>query len=1059
MSDESANVLRHQRPVLMIGLGGTGKQVLLNLRRQFFDHYGTPTLPHIGHIWIDTDQSNMTLDGEDMNFLLKEVDFDATERVNTELHPADLQNYYEHKTNHPHIFSWFDTSLEKHGRIESGAGGIRCFGRLAFFHHYQDIMGRIRDKYSDIRNAAHHATLLETHGIHVDASKVDTWLIFSIAGGTGSGMFLDMAFALKENDPNTRLRSMILLPSVFSADFQHRIFGNAYAALMELEHYNFAKGDGTAAASAHRFPVAWTREQYSAGQYQTGPVFDIAYVIGNRPSGTGGTLALKDKNSLCEMLAEALFIDHGGATQALAAEWASKRSNFADSLAGTIRHEYGAQTGGRKFAEEYCCRYGSLGLSKLHIPVQRIASLVRHKLAMDLVEHWLRARDLPPNFDDLIVREYLPRLQLGERGKDGNFYRELRGGGSGPSTEESLHEVFARERHQFVQNAAQPNIGERIQAWLKDAVLIGLLDNTNPDRSRWGSLTRLVVSQHSEDLYAKVAAELDAVTRELLAAPTQRIPIARELLRRVSALLDKQRVEFDALVERARQAAVRNTREMSDRLAWLADCPGLRTRRAIVGVALEFAEDRAAFELRAQICLAAAKVSERLVDLIGRGTLTRDAKGQEILVETGLLKQLGDLEKSLERDVRATLNGRVDGLRSIQTSAINQNLYEEHDFLDFYVTADGRRIDETALIDLDRRFFEDADPGRPKSLWELRQALQTEGARPTIDALLSFSRSMTRHLEDKTVDVLERLSRQTPAGTPLYGATLQRLIDYGQPWLAPPTHFTDETSAKSNVVTQIMVAVSRRTAEQVRSDFTESLRQKWHQPLAHVDSTPDRVYVSSERVAFPLMAIPDLDRYRNASYYPHLQRGIAVHTDANFEKFQDLLLKRQEEVEVYLQALETLAKGIVSGVVAGVVRAGAGGKSRLPEYSFRDRGSLFHDDIPLGGFSLAVRKLCTPDGTVLAEAIRTATTVRLRNLDDTELGRWIYLLHHAARYNPIGHPGLSAVFAALAEEEQHKNPGLVQQVRLASETVALWSAENPPGSGFRCLPALDGVLV
>ena len=67
-----AATLRPHRPVLLIGMGGTGKQVLLNLRRMFHDHYNVPTLPHIGHIWIDTDASSSTLDGQDIesNFLL-----------------------------------------------------------------------------------------------------------------------------------------------------------------------------------------------------------------------------------------------------------------------------------------------------------------------------------------------------------------------------------------------------------------------------------------------------------------------------------------------------------------------------------------------------------------------------------------------------------------------------------------------------------------------------------------------------------------------------------------------------------------------------------------------------------------------------------------------------------------------------------------------------------------------------------------------------------------------------------------------------------------------------
>lgn len=1062
MADESVNSLRQQRPVLLIGVGGTGKQVLLNLRRMFFDQYGKATLPHIGHIWIDTDPSNLTLDGEDMNFLLKEVDFDATERVNTELRPADLQNYYEHKSDHPHIFSWFDPSLEKHGRIESGAGAIRCFGKLAFFHYYKEIMSRVREKYAQIRDAAHHATLMTDYGIQVDASKVETWLIFSVAGGTGSGMFLDLAFALKEADPNARLQAMILLPSVFSSDFQHRIFGNSYAALMELEHYNLAKTTG----GAHRFPVAWTREQYESNQHLTGPVFDTAYLVGNKPRGSGGTLALKDKNSLCEMLAEALFIDHGGAMQPLAAEWKSKRSNFDDYLTSIVKYQYTSGASGsangegdRSFTEEFSCRYSSLGLSKLHIPVQRIATLVRHQLAIDLIQHWLYSKEIPNNFDDLVTRQYLPRLRLAERGRDGHFYRELVGVGQGQTVEESLRQTFQAGRAGFLQGAAQPDIGERLQTWLNEQILVRQLDIANPDPSRWGLLSRLVSQQHNELLFAKVSGELDGMVREILSSHAQRIPFAREVLRRVAVLLDEQRRDFEGLAERARTRAAGAMRDIAERLGWLADCNGQRTRRTIIAVVLDFAEERAVFELRAQVCAAGAKISERLADLIGRGTLTRDAKGQELLVETGLLKQLADLERQLDRDLRAAIAVRIDGLRRLQPSAIYQNLYEEHDFQDFYEMPDGRRIDAGALVDLDRRFFEDAEPGRPRSLWDMRQALQTEGNRRMIEELLGFTRAVTRHLEDRTVDVVERLSRQTPPDSPQYMATAQRLLDYGQPWLDNAAHFINDTVSMRNVQEHIVVALSKNTSTQIRNDFQLTLRKKWKDPLANADSTPDRVYVSSQRAAFPLMAIPDLDRYRNASYFPHLQRGFALHTDVNFEKFQDLLLKRQEEVDSYLTALETLGAGILAGVVIGRMRSAPGSRHGVTEFFFADKRGFFNETLPLGVFSLAVRKLCSADGSEQGNAIRAATAERLGDLSDEELGYWIFLLYYSARNNPVGHAGFAAVLNAMAREQERANPGIESYIKRAGETLIHWSEENPQGSGFRCLPLPKSVLV
>lgn len=44
------------RPTLFLGLGGTGKEVLLRLRRKFYERWGVTGLPCTSYLWMDTDQ-------------------------------------------------------------------------------------------------------------------------------------------------------------------------------------------------------------------------------------------------------------------------------------------------------------------------------------------------------------------------------------------------------------------------------------------------------------------------------------------------------------------------------------------------------------------------------------------------------------------------------------------------------------------------------------------------------------------------------------------------------------------------------------------------------------------------------------------------------------------------------------------------------------------------------------------------------------------------------------------------------------------------------------------
>jgi hypothetical protein len=42
------------RPTVFIGLGGTGKEVLLSLRRKVYEKFCKPSLPCASFLWVDT---------------------------------------------------------------------------------------------------------------------------------------------------------------------------------------------------------------------------------------------------------------------------------------------------------------------------------------------------------------------------------------------------------------------------------------------------------------------------------------------------------------------------------------------------------------------------------------------------------------------------------------------------------------------------------------------------------------------------------------------------------------------------------------------------------------------------------------------------------------------------------------------------------------------------------------------------------------------------------------------------------------------------------------------
>jgi hypothetical protein len=70
-------------PTILIGLGGTGKEVLLRLRRQFVEKYGSLNdFPIISYLYIDTDNAPSEESGlaRERDFLINEIDFLPSEK-------------------------------------------------------------------------------------------------------------------------------------------------------------------------------------------------------------------------------------------------------------------------------------------------------------------------------------------------------------------------------------------------------------------------------------------------------------------------------------------------------------------------------------------------------------------------------------------------------------------------------------------------------------------------------------------------------------------------------------------------------------------------------------------------------------------------------------------------------------------------------------------------------------------------------------------------------------------------------------------------------------------
>lgn len=232
-------------PSLVIGLGGTGKRALTHLKRRIFDTYGTADLPWIRLLSIDTDSAGVNnppvISQRTGEFIslgtseLRVIDQSDTPQVISNLEAPENR----------HILDWYpDPDLKvDFPKAARGSGQVRMFGRIGLYKGEN-----LHTTYRWLQQAAHEvsdpAAWEDYQDFKVDSTLQFVYIICSICGGTGSGMFLDVAYMLRKIvgvDPSTRrFIGMFVLPEVYEpvVENQHikRIYANAYASLRELDY-------------------------------------------------------------------------------------------------------------------------------------------------------------------------------------------------------------------------------------------------------------------------------------------------------------------------------------------------------------------------------------------------------------------------------------------------------------------------------------------------------------------------------------------------------------------------------------------------------------------------------------------------------------------------------------------------------------------------------------------------------------------------------------------------------------------------------------------------------
>lgn len=371
---------------ICLGLGGTGRDILMQIRRLIVERYGKLSeLPVVSFVHIDTDKNASqttglktgdTYHGENILFKPAEI-VTATmnkQEIDDLSKGLERRNPHERISPYDHIGTWFPKQILKDVKsIENGAGAIRPVGRLAFFHNYS----KIHQAIDTADNATvGHAQRLLSKNIVVDPG-MNIIIVGSLCGGTGSGTFIDMAYSLREKygyERDSEITGyLIIAPELYGNT--PSVKANTYAALKELNYYT-AQGTNF---SANYDPV----NLFSVSENR--PPFDFVYLVGNRTN-SGHKIVRKEK--LSQIIAHKIFAD------------------FAEEISINIK---GHRDNVKKYFSVYdehprpnAQRYLTFGLAKIYFPRDLTIAICLNKVKIKLINFWLYGEGQSPDSAELL---------------------------------------------------------------------------------------------------------------------------------------------------------------------------------------------------------------------------------------------------------------------------------------------------------------------------------------------------------------------------------------------------------------------------------------------------------------------------------------------------------------------------------------------------------------------------------------------------------------------------------------------------------------------------------
>ncbi|MDQ0465731.1 hypothetical protein QO010_003523 [Caulobacter ginsengisoli] len=1063
-------------PTLIIGLGGTGRQTLMQIRRLYLEDdpyitprdrerraayrasYPTGRVPHTELLSIDTDDRLLDLDGNRFDPVLEAAALSGAEVLDIKIDAAKAANLYREPHTHPHYRDWYDFSLESVGIPEHGCGQTRPWGRLAFFHNQVEISKRIKAAIERLLSPEARSGA-EKLGIGLENNNLKVQLVFSVAGGTGSGMFLDTAFLVRRlmqdfQGVTLTLEALVLLPTAFSNDPRHRVFANSYAALMEIEYYSIKRDQST---SDGWFPVHWEGVYSGSGEPPrlVGPVFNAVWLVGNVSRGVSSTRSGTrlgaeggDKRALTGMIAEWLYLRSSPVGQSFgnvinsylignAMQLELNATARIDVYEGEARESV---DGGLEFSR----RYASLGLAKIHAPSSLVQEQLAYRLTRDIIGDWLQETNLEAPVIESELRNArmalnltsdLPPLDADERPMDERIFalsRSIDNANAGTSLLDVVVETLETEREQVTGPERQDDFEQTFSQW-RQRYRGQKISDDDLALERKGDFAR-TCRDYGRLRENRDAAQLEALVTGYLGVQARGVTCARQVLTGLKNDYDFIAKEASTHVEAEAEAARGFDSDATDRLQFHEG--SAYVKGVVARVCFNKQKDAFLSEIGRQIYVRTAELATAMAKLVG-----------------DKLRELGELELQLRR-LRDELGRTEIQLAQRPHSKLNQLITASAG--EGYHTELGVSLEEPAT-----RWGLLLETPAPLGPWPIRQQLEGAGRAKFIAAFIDFAKARLDHVLRERTDALAAFDR-TRTDDNDYRSSLRPVVDNATIWLDVQRDASAGWEANTPIQTHRLVMCGGDPDERARLR-RELLQLGLDGAGEPINGPQDQVIIEEHVTGFPLFQVPSLRTYRDQAYEP-MMAGIvegageftntALHLEGDIDKYADLIKPDARQAQRSAEAMDLFLRAVACGVLDGTRNDKTGGV----EFSFKSDVGLRQQVTKLGPHTKVLRILArenAPEAQTIQAQVQEREA-KIRDGGSTSRAELMALIDYYAN-EESDHPLRSnRLFKRKANELAQKlaKDGGEEAKRMATSLVPglkTWSKEAPEGSGFRRL--------